>query len=700
MATKDKKDNKPKKKALLSKERLFALKNEIRMAEAINKEELQPIMVDSLSRYIGNFIPPVGADWDIILNELYPIIQNELPSIFFRNPRAFLKPRNKTYIAKRRNVNTEQMEDVQLDSAKSAKTQEALLNYDISDAQMKYKKQARKVLLDALLFPYGVMWHGYKGDFGMTEEQSIEIKNDRNFVRRINPLRYLYDPAVPISEIDEGKWVGRSFDVPLIDIIEDNKLDVDKTLKGFVGFDQKIRKRTTVRPAEAKVEEGKDVVTPIAKSLIDFAMKDYKKTKEVRYVTIYEIFLRPTKKEKREGSNGYILLLTHEQERPLRESPWKIKAEGWPGKILEFNQLNDNKFGLSDPEAFGNCIDQKNSIINLQLRNAQENSKVWVGISKESADEEDIEKVTKGQQTIIKFSSGKASERMFVASPGGAASSELYLIDGRIQKNLEDKSGITDLKRGFLQSGEESAASVKLRAAGGGARPAYRQDIMADFLKESLLYLNQLNKQYFSVKEVVRIVGSLDIEWSEKPTREEIQADVDVEIDVISMLPENPEKELRELNTALMLMIEGIKNPQIAQKIQQEGKTMNLSPLIEQMLLRLKIKDPDVFRQIRPEESMGYVSVQQLKEAQANVQAAITGQQIPHPPKMEDDHIAKIQTYTAIAQLLQQMGQMSDMLAQLIQIHTALIQELQSKEAKPNTKVTLPKAKVETVGTR
>ena len=680
---------------MISKERLNSLRNEIKMSEAINKEELEPIMVDSLSRYIGNFIPPMGMDWDIVLNELYPIIQNELPSIFFRNPRAFLRPRNKTFIAKKRDPISGKMVETEMDSAKSAKTQEAILNYDISDAQMKYKKQVRKVLLDALLFPYGALWHGYKGDFGMTEEQSIDIKDDHNFVRRINPLRFLYDPAVPISEIDEAKWVARSFDVPLQDIAEDDKLDVDKSLvKGFVGFNQKINKRETTLPSG----DAPDKVVSKNKSLIDFTNEDYKKSKESRFLKIYEVFLRPTKKEKRNGSNGYILLLTDEQEKPLRESDWKIKAEGFPVKILEFNQLNDNKFGLSDPEAFGNCIDQKNSIINLQLRNAQENSKVWVGISKAGADEEDIEKVQKGQQTIILFQDGKPSERMYVASPGGSASSELYLIDGRIQKNLEDKSGITDLKRGFLQSGEESAASVKIRAAGGGARPAYRQDLMADFLKDSLLYLNQLNKQFLSIKEAVRIVGSLDIEWSDTPTKEEIQADVDVEIDVISMLPENPEKELRELNTALMMMMEGIRDPAISQKLLQEGKTFNLSPLIEQMLLRLKIKDSDVFRNIKPEESMGFVSVQQLKEAQGNVQAALTGQKIPYPPKMEDDHRAKIETYTSISQLLEAMGQMSDILTQLIQIHTALMQELQSKEANPGSKVSLPKPSIQTVG--
>ena len=684
----------------ISVERLVALKNEIIMAEMVNKEELEPIMSDSLSRYIGNYSPAIGTDWDIVLNELYPIVQNELPSIFFRNPRAFLKPRNKTFISKKRDPISGKMVEVELDSVKSSKTQEAILNYDIS--QIKYKQQLQKVLLDALLFPYGIMWHGYKGDFGMTEEQSIDIKDDQNFVRRINPLRFLKDPAVPMSELDEAKWTGRSFDVPLIDIIEDKKLDVDKELtKGFVGYNQKLSSRNYIPASQMQfIEQGKDKVllNKFNKTLIGYTTEDYRKSKQSRFIKIYEVYLRPTKKEKREGKNGYILLLTDEQQKPLRESDWVIKAEGWPAKVLEFNPLNDNMFGLSDPEAFGNCIDQKNAIINLQLRNAQENSKVWIGISKQGTNEEDIEKVQNGQQTIILFEDGKPSERMFVASPGGSASSELYLIDQRIQRNLEDKSGITDLKRGFLQSGEESAASVKIRAAGGGARPAYRQDIMSDFLKESLLYLNQLNKQFMSVKDAVRIVGSLDIEWSDKPSKEDIQADVDVEIDVISMLPENPEKELRELNTALMLMIDGIRDPAIQNKLQQEGKTLNLSPLIEQMLLRLRIKDPDVFRNIKPEESMGFVSVQQLKEGQANIQASIQGQQVPFPPKLEDDHRAKIELYSSVNQLLQQLGVASDTLLQLIQVQMAIMQQQSEKEATPNTRVNFPKPRVQVVG--
>lgn len=683
--------------ANIKEERLRALKNEIKMSEELIKQELEPIVSESVARYTGQFVPIFGGDWDIVLNEVYPVIQYNLPSTFFRNPRAFLKPRNKTYITRKRNPVSGSMEEVQGDSTKSARTQEHILNYSI--VEMKYKREVRKVLLDALLFPHGVLWHGYKGDWGMTEEQSIDIKNEQVFTKRISPLRFLYDPSVTMSNLDEAKWQARVIDIPYQDLVEDDKLDVDKKLKGFVGFGDRVGLK---KERQRQIEQGKDYVPNKSnyKSLIETTDENFQKSKAARFVRCYEIFLRPTKKEKRNNKKGKILLLTEEQHKPLRENDWNIKAEGFPAQILQFNELNDAMFGMADLDTYKNVADHKNVITNIQLRNAQELTKTWVGISKEEADEESIKKIEKGENAIVLFESGKPSDRMFVASPGGGTSSELYLIDQRIQRNLDEKSGVNDLKKGFLQSGEESAESVRQRVAGGSARPAYRQDIMADFLKASLRYLNQLLRQFMPIKDAVRIIGSLDIEWSEKPTKEEIQAEVDVELDVISMLPENPEKEMRELNTVLMLMIQGLTDPTIRAKIEQEGKTMNLSPLIEQILLRMKIRDPDVFRNIEPQESEGFVSVQQMKQAQANVDAAVSGKQIPFPPQPDDDHRAKITVYVAMQQLLQKMGQVSDRLNQLIQIQAALLQQLQEKEAKPGQSIKLPQPKVQTVGTR
>ena len=694
----------------LTDERIFALSQEILLSKKLNEEELEPSIQEALERYTGRHVPQFGLDWDIVLNEVYPIIQNELPSIFFKNPRVFLKPRNKHFIAKRRNLQNGEMEEVQLDSGKSASTQEAILNYTMQE--IKYKRETRKVLLDALLFPHGVMWHGYKGDFGMTEEQSIFIRNEMVFVKRIGPLRFVKDPNVPMSNIEEAKWVGRIIDIPLIDVLEDTKLHITGELSGFKGFGDLVGKATDrkkfsniVKAAALammqKVGLNKTRISSLKKPLIDFADKDFQNSKSAKFIRVVEIYLRPTKREKRDGKKGWVLLLTDEQTDPLRINPWSIKAEGHPVQLLQFNELNDSMFALPDIDVYKSIADQKNIITNIQLRNAQENSKVWVGLSKDGADEEDIDAARIGNNTILRFDSDDVRKRMFVASPGGAASSELYLIDQRIQKNLEDKSGVTDLKRGFLQSGEESAASVKIRAAGGGARPAYRQDIMAEFLKSSVTYLNQMLKQFTPVKDAVRIVGSLDIEWSDNPSKEELQADVDVEIDVISMLPENPEKELREFNTVLALMVDALRDPTIRRKLQEEGKTLNLAPVIEQILLRLKTKDPEIFRNIKPEESQGFVSVQQLREAQGNIEAALSGKQIPFPPKPEDDHVAKIETYSSTQKILQALGQVSDTLEQLVKVQSALLQQIQEKQDRTGKSVTpqLKRPIVQQVGT-
>lgn len=675
----------------LKKEDLISIKNEIIMSEELNKDKLLPSMIESVARYTGKYVPEIAHDWDLVLNEVYSIIQYEIPSIFFRNPRAFLKPKTKNFIAKRFNPETQQKEEVFLDSAKAAKTQESILNYAIQE--INYKDEVRKVLMDSLLFKHGVLWHGYKGSFGMTEEQSIIIKDEMVFVKRISPMMFHFDPCVTLGNLDEAKWVARSFMVPKNDLLEDETLDVDKkAIKGELGYGQ-----TVTVDNEQSTKRGSDTyyIQSQNKTLLDYADNDFRNSDNSKFVKVYEVFKRPSKKEARNAEKGKVILFTMEQEKPLRVSKWPYKAEGWPAQILMFNEIPDSTFGLSDIEVYGTIADHKNAIINLQLRNAQENSKVWVGISKEGTNEEDVQKVQVGDQTLVFFEGGNPRDKMFVASPGGTASSELYLIDQRIQANLDEKSGVTDLKKGFLRSGEESATSVQIRAAGSSARPMYRQDLMTDFLKKSFHFLNQLLKQFMPIKDAVRIIGSLDIEWSENPDKDEIQADTDVDLDVISMLPENPQKETQELMTILNLMTEALSNPAIFQQLQKEGKTINLSPIIENLLIRLRIRDPEVFRDIRPEESEGMVSVKEIRDARANVEAALSGQQqIPSPPQPGQDHVARLEVYSSIYTLIKDLGESiaKQIIEQLIVTQQALAEEeMKQKAPKIGTKLNSPK---------
>lgn len=672
----------------IPKEILTRIKQEVILSEKINTNELEPVLRENLSRYVSRHVPAIQSsqDWDVILNEVYPVVQRELPSIFFRNPRVFLKPRQKTFIAKRRNPMTGVMEEVELDSMKSAKTQEAILNYKLEE--IRYKKETQKVLIDALLFPHGILWHGYKGNFGMTEERSLFIEDEDVFVRRLSPLRFLKDPSVPMSLLEEARWIGRSFEVPLLDLVQDDVLDVDpKQIRGRLGYGEMVEEKNPAKIGQTGGYDQKQIGRTV-KPLSEFLDKDYKNSSIARFVTLHEIFIRPTPKEKRDGKKGYILLYTKEQEKPLRVDNWQYKAKGWPAIPLQFNPLNDDGFGLADIQVWGQIADQKNMIVNLQLRNAKENSKVWVGYDKNKVgSEEDIDKIRQGDQTIIGFD-GPPKDTLSVMSASGAGSAELYQVDGRIQKNLEDKSGVTELAMGRLQSGEESATSVEIRSQNMSARPAYRQDIMSDFISDSVHYLNQLIKQFYPVDKAVRIIGSLDLEWSDNPSKEEIQAETDAEIDVLSMLPENPDKEIREMQTILTLMYQALTTPEISGKIKEEGMIINISPIIENLLLRLRVRNPDVFRHVKPEESQGYASVAELRAAGDNVKAALAGQEPISPPAPGQDHRARLEVYGNFMSLIGELGDTpaSKILNQLIQIQEALAQEEEAERAKVGNK--------------
>jgi len=669
----------------ISQKRLTKLFNEIRMATAFNEQELQPVIRESINRYTNKFRPSIGYNWRVFINEFYPIIQFNLPNTFLNTPRAFLKPKHKYFIATKRDPVTGKRQQMQLDSTKSAKTQEAIINYRLPE--MRYKQEVKKCVMDALMFPHAVLWHGYKGDFGMTNENEMYIRNEKTFVKHLFPLEFIKDPTVPFTELESAQWVGRIIDIPYDDFVEMNDvLNIDKknNVKTFKGYGTEIGSQYAITNGADKATLSKYM-----KPILSYADKSFQNSTSSDYVRCYEIYLRPTSKQQRQNVPGKILLLTESQPTPLRESDWSIKAEGFPSQILQFNPVPGTYLSMTDIDTYKDAVDQKNAIINLQLRNATENSKVWVAIAAQGIDsEEDIEKITVGDQTILMFKdTDNINGKMSLASPSGMASSELYIIDTRVQRNIENLSGVSDLKKGFLQSGEESATSVRIRNAGSSARPAYRQDIMSDFLRDSIHYLLQLEKQYTTVKDAVRIVGTLDIQWSDKPTKEDIQADVDVEIDVVSMLPEDPERELRNLRETLILFSQAVQSPQIMQKINQEGNTLNLSPLIQQILMRMKLKDPDIFRSIEPQESMGYASIQQLREAEQNIVSTISQGQIAVMPNESDDHRVKLEIYSVFNQLLQALQQKSNALEQLIVMQQSLMEEMQSKEGAANSPV-------------
>ena len=152
-------------------------------------------------------------------------------------------------------------------------------------------------------------------------------------------------------------------------------------------------------------------------------------------------------------------------------------------------------------------------------------------------------------------------------------------------------------------------------------------------------------------------------------------------------------------NTILTLMTEALNNPNVLAKLQQENKTFNLSPLIENLLLRLKMRDPEIFRNIRPEESQGFASVAELRAAEANVQAIRAGQpQLPSPPQEGQDHETRIGVYRSASQIVEDQI-LIQQLQELVFIQQQLLgAESQKKSPRTNSQVNLPSPSVERIG--
>ena len=86
---------------------------------------------------------------------------------------------------------------------------------------------------------------------------------------------------------------------------------------------------------------------------------------------------------------------------------------------------------------------------------------------------------------------------------------------------------------------------------------------------------------------------------------------------------------------------------------------------------------------------MGFVSVAELRAAEANVAAILQGQQLPSPPQSGQDHMARIETYKGAAIIAAASGNQKAamMLQQLIQVQAQIFEEEQKKQPMPGRKV-------------
>jgi hypothetical protein len=592
-------EEKPKKTLNLKPEAIKRYKAQLKMAIAKRDRKFTPVANKTKRYYKGQVRP----EWDedetgTTVNMTFSNIEISKPSIFFRNPRIFVKPTQETFML----GNGEQ-----LDGQKAASLLEDAANYVAYSIRL--KRIIKQVRNDALILTYGVIFTGYEGEVGINEQGEEYVKEDSIFSTRVSPYHFLVDPeCTDCLTFKDARWVAREIPIRYSDFKEDdwyeNKDDVEAS---STGYDEKITK------SDDKVV-----------NLIDFAGKNYSESDDAKRITLYEMWIKPTPAQKRKlkpgEPGGKVVVLSMSGKKAHKVIRWPYKIKWYPFRGLAFFVDNDEFYPISDIAQYEQQLDELSALRTAQLSYVKQFSKPKILIDKTMFDdEEEITKLNEDTSGPFIGVNGNPKQEGVLVIGQSSAPNDLFMVDTKVKGDIDMVSGNTDMNRGMPVPGVDTATEATQIGGLGGLRYVEKKDEMADFYSDVARTIVQLVKQFWTTDTMVRRLGTIQPEWSDNFSAEDIQIEDDVEVDIGEMVPINEVIRKKQALEFLELVGKGATEPGIKMKLAEEGYELNLAEAVKEAVIAFGIKNDKVIQRIDPDK---YVKI--LKQLYlAKVQGAM-----------------------------------------------------------------------------
>ena len=585
--SRDEKEEKVEKKIKLKLKTIRKYKAWLKMAIAKRDKKFVPVAKRTKSYYKNTYHPDWADEDDdaVTIQMVFSNIEVTKPSVFYRNPRIFVKPTQNVFMMK----NGEQ-----LDGPRAARLIEDAVNY-VAYVN-KLKRIVKKIRDDALILTYGVIFSGYEGETGINEYGEQYIKKESIYSIRISPFKFLVDPeATDCLEFSDARWVARESEIRFSDFKNDDWYENKEDAKpDSTGYGEKIK--------SAKGD---------VKYLIDYAGKDYKDSDDAKRITLYEMWIRPTAAQKRklkEGRpGGKVVVLSMSSDKEHKVLKWPYKMEPYPFRGLAFFRDNDEFYPISDIAQYEQQLEELNKIRTAQLKHVKTFGDKKVLINKNIFDsEEEITKLNEsGSGPFIGVDTEDIRKDVYVLQ-FGSAPSEMFLVDRKVQEDADRISGISDIRRGIPPVGIETATEVKEVSGLGGLRLMEKKDDMADFYQDVARMYVQFIKQFWTTETMVRRLGTLTPEWTDNFSAEDIAIEDDVEVDIGEMVPVNEVIRKKQAMDFLELVARGVADQGIREKLAEEGYEIHLSSLFKETVASFGVKNEGIIQKLDPDK---YVKV-------------------------------------------------------------------------------------------
>jgi hypothetical protein len=540
--------------------------------------------------YKGNQWSKTSDGWDIggykdktVDNVIFSNIRAIVPRLNFKNPKIFVRPKQKPFKTK----------DGMFDTLQASVFIELVLNYYYKVLDI--KREARKCLYDALLAPWGIMELGYtlktqKVQKGELLEVNELIEEDSPFCVRRDPLDFRVDPECRDSNLNDCRWIGLRWVKPLEDVKKDPRYSNTSNLK-----------------ANFRVKTAFD--SPTGGMRIDDISDDQTLWGRVEGWTIWD------RKEHR------IMDIVKEHEKFLRnDDEWPLDLDGFPVETLYFNENATDVYSVPDTWLCLDMQDELNRIGSMQLDHIRRISqRRYVG--RENAfSEEELRKLSHGGDGTIALSSMDPTTSLVPLSDA-TISQDIYMVRNGLKQTIQQMMGVTGAEVLSAQKFESATEPALIEQASQTIR-GDQQQIFEGFLVRIVEKLSKIIQQTadtieipltheemnddeiqgFLQNKLVKIAGpqgAISLQPWLEIEKNDIQGGYIYDLEVGSTMPIN-EQATRSDAVTLYKLLEN--NPFVKGR---EGT--------KEVLSAFNKPDPEKF--LKPEEQVAKEHEQQVKES-------------------------------------------------------------------------------------
>ena len=483
---------------------------------------------------------------DVDVNVVFPVIKTLIPSLYFQDPKIFVKPEQEKIVIEYKDPETGQpvtdetgkpRVDV-YNAAESAMKFQAKLNTNIRKAKL--KREMKSALVDAHLGFYGAVklgWGNEQGVASMGEGAPPSYRDDTDMDMAYGIRLSPEDVYVDLTDFYNPEWIAVRYEVHPEQLKKDSRLTNTENLKGN---------------CELKDSNEKEIWKDLDKA-------DYVKTE------YFEYYHKPCA----QYPEGIYAIYTDEvKDDFLYYGPWPYTGEDtkktFPIKLLYFTPNPDGKFPIPDVRHYIQQQKAKSLLRRVAYEYIQR-SMPFLVLDESRLSESTKQALSSGRIPKVVVSKGNANN-IATGVNFPPLSSDFNNFNNVVDDDIQRMVGVSD--SGGRGQNVEFASVAKEAAANQQVRNSERADIVRDFMADIVRFWASLHQELGSDAMYVPMEDS---QFPVTLSVDEIQGKFSYEIKPFSMNYEDPTILRQQKFNLLNLAI----SPQNAQALASQGASMN-----------------------------------------------------------------------------------------------------------------------------